>query len=380
MHRSQFQIAFDLDAALRNRFSGFYTFAKNLLCAIEQLEKRPEMILFFQKRYEKDARYILRELGPWAIARPCNIKFRWLQNIWSLLPFPFPESFLGNFDLFHSFHHFMPPYSVKPRLLTVHDLRRYVIPELYKRSKLSRFETAVKRADHFITVSNATKRDLINIFNIRAENIDVVPLACAHRPNKLPEIRRADRKRALLDGAGIDLTDYFIAFSSKDRRKNISRIIKAFESAKPVLGSKIGLIIIGAFPFAMHDRPGNIFTLGTVDDIIPWLECSIGLVFTSLYEGFGLPILEGFAAGIPVITSNCSSMPEVAGDAAIIVDPENVREIAYAIKIVFSKPQIKKGLIEAGFKRLKDFTWEKSAVKTISIYKKLITLQSNPYQ
>ena len=366
------RIAFDLDAAIRNRYSGFYTFATGLLKGIDHLEERPEMVLLFQKRYEELARGITGGLGTWAVPKPCPFKFRWLQNLWQFMPFPSMDCLVGGFDVYHCFHHFMPPQLAKPGLLTVHDLRRYCLPELYTKSRLKPFETAVKRADYFIAVSEAAKEDLCRIFNVSPERVDVVHLACSHERPGLNMEQRKQLKKELFSGNKPSFSDYLVAISSKDPRKNIKKIVQAFEAARPALPKETGLVILGRLPSPFRSSSRHIFTPGLVDDIIPWLVCSRGLIFTSLYEGFGLPVLEGFTAGTPVITSNCSSMPEVAGDAALLVDPYDVRQIRDAIKTVMLDKQAAKALTGAGCRRLKAFSWEKAAAKTVRIYERLI--------
>ena len=115
----------------------------------------------------------------------------------------------------------------------------------------------------------------------------------------------------------------------------------------------------------------NVVWAGVVDDLRPWLGCAKALIFASLYEGFGIPILEAFACGTAVITSNCSSMPEVAGDAALYVDPLSTESIAQAIVKISSDEQLRQKLITAGAERNKQFTWQRTAQDVIKIYRKL---------
>ncbi len=340
---------------------------------MNRIETPPRMILLHQKRLSSQAREIASDLGPWASTCPVGLKFRWLQNVWDFIPFPDISLFTGDYDLFHSFHHFIPPARGRPAILTVHDLRRYVLPELYPASRTDRFEKAVQRADHFIAVSEATGDDLRRIFNIPAEKIDVVHLACGISPEDMDRLDRKTMKKRLLTDLGTDATDYLLAISSKDSRKNIPRIIQAFNTAADQIGGNTALVITGRLPENLTlPESGRFFNPGEVDNIMPWLACSSGLIFTSLYEGFGLPVLEGFAASIPVITSNRSSMPEVAGDAALLVNPAKTRDIAGAISLILSNRDIVKGKIAAGRKRLRQFSWESSAEKTALIYKKII--------
>ncbi len=368
------KVVFDLDAVIRNRYSGFYTFGSGLLKGMDSIKNPPRMILLYQKKLSFQAHELESKLGPWAITCPVRFKFRWLQNIWNFIPFPDINLFTGNYHLFHSFHHFMPPSRNRPAILTVHDLRRYVLPELYPASKTKKFEKAVQRADHFIAVSESTKQDLIKFFRIPEEKIDVVHLACNISPEQIDSMDRDTIRASLMKGLGTDHKRFLVAISSKDSRKNIPRIAEAFINA--VNESRINdtaLIILGRLPENMTlPKTGNIFNPGEVDDIMTWLACSSGLVFTSLYEGFGLPILEGFAAGVPVITSSISSMPEIAGDAALLVDPKNINSIKEAIKVILENKKIVNEKIQEGKARLSMFSWEQSAVKTVHIYSKVI--------
>ncbi len=366
------RIAFDLDAALRNRYSGFYTFASGLLHGMNSIDTRPEMILFYQKRFEGLATTLMKGLGSWAEAKPCIYKFRWLQTIWKFLPVPSLRSLVGDFELYHCFHHFMPPREKRPTLMTVHDLRRYIHPGLYPKSNLRPFEIAVKRARHFIAISEETKKDLCRIFDIEPDKIHVVHLACSLDIPQLSSRQLKEMRHALLAKYGLSFEKYLVSFSSKDRRKNVERTIEAFHAALPELPRDTGLVILGRLPSSFSVRSRHVFTPGPVDDIISWLICANGLIFVSLYEGFGLPILEGFKAGIPVVTSNCSSMPEVAGGAAVLVDPYDIRKIREAIKTIILDDHMVQDLVSRGKKRLRDFSWEKTAAKTVEVYKRLL--------
>ena len=115
----------------------------------------------------------------------------------------------------------------------------------------------------------------------------------------------------------------------------------------------------------------NVFWAGVVDDLRPWLGCAKAMIFASLYEGFGIPILETFACSTAVIASNCSSMPEVGGDAALYVDPFSTESIADAMVKISNDEQLRQKLVTAGKERNKQFTWQKTAQKVIKVYKKL---------
>ncbi|MHC5179706.1 MAG: glycosyltransferase family 4 protein [Planctomycetota bacterium] len=367
------RILFDFEAVLKNRYSGFYSFGLGLLNGFAQLENRPEMVLLCSKKLASDAKQLVGNYADWASVRPVSIKMRWLENLWSFSSLPKLETLAGPFDIYHSFHHLMPPTRSAPRILTVHDLRRYVLPDLYQKSKLGRFETAVQRADHFIAVSESTKTDLCRIFDIGAEKVSVIHLAYDGQSTRLDDKQRISVQKSIPDQLNTNIERYLLAFSSPDSRKNISKIIRAFQIAKSSINNDIKLVVIGKPPKneSLPDCP-DVIMAGPVDDIGQWLCGADGLVFASLYEGFGLPILEAFACGAAVITSDCSSMPEVASDAAILVDPNSTESIADGITTLCGNPEQRKQLIIRGYERLGHFSWTQTARKTLECYQKLL--------
>ncbi len=371
-------VLFDWDAVVRNPHSGFYTFGTNLVSGLSTLEENLSLTLFFQARHQGISKRFLTGLTECQRnrirTRKCPFKFRWIERIWQLFPYPSLEALAGNYKLYHCFHHFMPPRFSGLRILTVHDLRRYRLPHLYRRSNLLPFELAVRRADHFICVSNATKRDLCSIFHVNPRAVDVVHLACKEKLTGTKQFVRGKDEDSLRT-RGIRCKRFLLAFSSKDRRKNVISIARAFDLVKESLPQGTALVIIGKLNRDEKTKVESIpmvYPVGEVDNVYPWLSQSYGLVFASLYEGFGLPILEAFSTKTPVITSNCSSMPEVAGDAALLIDPRDIREMAEAIKRLCLDRQIREELIERGKKRLNVFSWEKSAKKTLEVYRRLI--------
>jgi alpha-1,3-rhamnosyl/mannosyltransferase len=333
------RIVFDFEAVLKNRYSGFYTFGTGLLGGFGQLDDKPELVLLCSEKFASDARKLAQSFTIPATVKPVM----------------------------------MPPTKSAPRILTVHDLRRYVLPELYKKSKLARFENAVQRADHFMAVSESTKSDLCNIFGIAPEKVSVVHLAYDGKPAHYDDEHKQQIREQLQAQYKVKLGRYLLAFSSPDHRKNITRIIKAFQIAKSAIDKDIKLVVIGKPPKNESLPTGpDIIMAGAVEDVRPWLIGCGGLVFASLYEGFGLPILEAFASGVPVITSDCSSMPEVAGDAAILVSPGNTDSIAAGITTLCNDPESAGPLVNLGYQRLNDFAWRRTAEKTMELYQRLI--------
>ncbi len=377
---SDIKVAIDFNPILINRYSGFYTFGTGLLEGLAKLDKKPEMILFHSSRFASRAEEVVKyELRGITEQKTLTVKMRWLENFWNHFNYPKLEHLTGDFDIYHCFHHLMPPTRSKPRLMTVYDLRRYRLPQLYRKSKLGFFESAVKRADHFLAISRSTKEDLCSVFRIAEDKVDVVPLASGMDPVFYSQRQKDDIKDELGKKIGQQLQDYIVVISSPDSRKNVPRIVKSFQIAQESLPEELKLIVVGQLAKREHEftkklKAGfyhNVIWAGVVDDLQPWLGCAKALVFASLYEGFGIPILEAFACGTAVIASNCSSMPEVAGDAALYVDPFSVESIAGAIVKISNGKQTRQELIAAGAERNKLFTWQKTAWEVVKVYRKL---------
>jgi glycosyltransferase involved in cell wall biosynthesis len=193
------RVAIDFNPVLVNKFSGFYTFGTGLLEGFASLEEKPELTLFHSSRFASRAKEVVKyELRGQTELKTLTIKMRWLENFWNHFNYPKLEHLTGDFDIYHCFHHLMPPTTGKPRLMTVYDLRRYMLPNLYKKSKLGFFETAVRKADHFLAISQSTKEDLCSIFGIAENKVDVISLASGIDPVFYSE----QEKRPYKDRAG----------------------------------------------------------------------------------------------------------------------------------------------------------------------------------
>ena len=295
---------------------------------------------------------------------------------------PYNYFFRPKADLYH-FMGYIVPYSIKGKvILTVYDLVVELFPETMeeKNRELLRKEMqrSIKRADHIITISNSAKAELINVLGVNAENIDIISPGVDYdvfnaRIND--EMKRKIKQK-------YDLPDEYILYlGTLEPRKNISSLIKAFIklkkekkiSEKLVIAGKKGWLFSEIFDLIKSlDLENEVILTDYVDESDkPAIYQNAKLfVFPSLYEGFGMPILEAMAAGIPVITSNTSAMPEVAGDAAILVNPLSIEEISEAMLEVMNNDKLSNELISKGFDQCKKFTWSNSANKLVEIYKK----------
>jgi glycosyltransferase involved in cell wall biosynthesis len=278
-----------------------------------------------------------------------------------------------NADIIHETY-FLPKTIISPckaRIITIHDMIHEKFPQHFppKDPSTANKLKAIERADHVICVSKNTKEDLCNIFNVSSKKISVVYHGSENfiRPNsKIP----FHNKRPFLLHVG-----------GRGLYKNFIQTLKAV-AISPQLRKTFDIIAFGSGEFSKDElktirelkfQEGSVKQISGNDEILNVLyDKATALVYPSLYEGFGLPILEAMQHGCPVICSNSSSMPEVGGDAAQYFSPSSAEDLSEAIKkVVFSEAR-KIELVFNGKKRINLFSWKKCANETLNIYKKFL--------
>jgi glycosyltransferase involved in cell wall biosynthesis len=255
------------------------------------------------------------------------------------------------------------------KVLTVHDLRTLAIGDGFAKQNVFDYKKAILKSDVCVVVSECTKKDLIEHLDIDEKKIKVVYLGADERYRKIPAEDVAKVR------AKYNLHKPFLLSVGFVRRKNIPRTIQAFAASKAKDKYQLVLCCYNKTEeyqqIAKESGVGDqVHVLKGVEDheVVALYNGCHSFVFASLYEGFGLPILEAFQCGAPVITSNLSSCPEVAGDAAILVDPYKTEEITAAIDEVCSNDGLRHSLIEKGVQRAKLFSWNNFAEEMKKIY------------
>lgn len=281
-------------------------------------------------------------------------------------------------DIIHSLHYTHPLLAFTRRVVTIHDLTFLLFPDMHTRGRrwIMPFfiRRAMKHAEGVIFVSKATQSDAERMFPVGHNLRRVVPLGVS------PPLFSTDQdgaSNAVPPKMGVK-PPYLLFIGTLEPRKNIIRIVQAFERVAKkhqnltlVLAGKLGWHtreIVASIENS--DMRSRICHLGFVSEAEKWIllrNCEM-LVYPSLYEGFGLPVLEGMAAGAPVITSNLSSMPEVAGDAASLVDPNSVEAITFAIEQIIGNKTLAKQLRDDGTAQAALFTWQKMAHSMYRLY------------
>jgi alpha-1,3-rhamnosyl/mannosyltransferase len=293
-----------------------------------------------------------------------------------------PEAFFKDVDLIHSTDQFIP-IANKPLLATVMDVIPLSHPQFLKSQsrylKSSIWKKLTQRANRIITISEFSKTEITKYLGFSENQIDVIPLGVDER--YFQRVSKID-KQATLIALGIT-SPFFLFLGSIQPRKNLVRLLEAHAKLPRSLAQEYPLVIAGKLAWddgktlasiekAIDEGRAKWLNYISEDQKRCLLQSATGLAFVSLYEGFGLPITEAFASELPVITSNCSSMPEVTQEAGIIVDPENTLQITDALLSLIEDSALANHLKMLGKQRSQLFSWEENAKRTQSIYQQMI--------
>lgn len=272
--------------------------------------------------------------------------------------------------------------SKTKRILTIFDVSIYRYPEVFTtltRLYYRSMNRVTKNIDKIITISKYSKNDIIKFLHVSPNKVSVTHLGVEKHFCKIKNPALLDQVRKKLH-----LPNSFVLFvGTIEPRKNIPFLIKAFAKVKEDLPKETKLVIAGRKGWERKDTYSLPSLLGIENDVIftgqiedTYLPALYNLadvfVYPSLYEGFGLPVLEAMACRCPVITSNVSSLPEIAGKGALLINPANENELAKKIKDVIINQKIRENLIHSGFIQSEKFSWETCALQTLNIYKNVI--------
>jgi len=296
---------------------------------------------------------------------------------------------LVHYPYFDLFFHTLPILKKKKTVITLHDVIPLLFPEYFPVGLKGSFnfflqKIAIQNVDAVITDSNASQKDIFKYLGIPKNKIFVTPLAASSdfHPASKEAIKKMKQK--------YNLPDKFLLFvGSINYNKNIDRLIQAVAelgSIPLVINTRTDIysdesekqtrMVLDLVKQALIKAPENlvhIVQMETVEELNQLYSAAEFYIQPSLAEGFGLPVLEAMQTGTPVLSSNLSSLPEVAGDAGIYFDPKEVKSIKDTINKALSlKPSEKESQAEKGFRRAKEFSWEKTAQETIRVYKKVL--------
>ena len=359
--------------ARKIRDYGIGTYLRNLLRHLSRLDSQTEYVVFSRAG---DAA-LPEELGANFRTIPETVK---QYSIGEQVRIPL-DLRREKIDLFHAPHYVLPPLTPCKSVVTIHDCIHLRFPQYlpnrlgyaYARSSMW---MATRRANRVLTVSEASKRDILRYFRVPEGKIDVIYNAIDDRLGETPTAEEVERVRERYQ-----LNAPYVLYAGNIKpHKNLERLIEAFHTLRqdPDLGH-VKLLIIGdeISKYASLRRAVHRYKLhkyvrffGFVPDktLAVLYRLARVFVFPSLYEGFGFPPLEAMASGTPVITSNVSSLPEVVGDAALLINPLDPAEIAQAMRRVLMDSELREELRQRGLRRVSEFSWERSVRRVREIY------------
>lgn len=299
------------------------------------------------------------------------------KKLWTQFALPLNLTFGQTPDVFFSLGHYGPRFSRTPYAITIFDLSYLHFPQLFKKDDLYQLTNwskySIKNSKHIFAISNSTKDDIVKSYQVSPEKVTVTCMGynqALFKPQHQSKIESA-RKKFKIKG------DYIIFVGTLQPRKNIERLIEAFSLVRSKVDN-LSLVIVGKKGWlydSIFQKVKNLNLESRVvftdyvpqSDLPPLISGAKLYVLPSLYEGFGIPVVEAQACGVPVVVSNVSSLPEVVGESGILVDPNNTKLIAAGIQKITSSPKPAEDLSRKGLENAKRFSWQKCAQETLQV-------------
>jgi glycosyltransferase involved in cell wall biosynthesis len=370
-------VALHVDQLFAAAPGGIGTYIRRLVPAMAQQDPSLELSMFHARFDEPFPEPWMRSY--WTEELPHRI--RSLYPRWNLAARPPLPPAVASRDIVHApLPAAIPPAGGNQKLVvTVHDLAFLITPEHFPRPWRAMYRmglrAAVRRADALVTPSRNTAEDLLSRTKVDPEKVYVVPLAAA--AGEAPDDADVDQVLSRLKVH----PPYLLFVGTLEPRKNLVRLIRAYRRAA---ASGIPHTLVLAGPLGWHHQqilrelalrgPGDVLLTGglTEVDLDALYRRASAFVYPAVYEGFGLPVLEAMTRGVPVIVSNTSSLPEVAGGDAVEVDPGSVREIAAGIEAMLTDTALAESLATRGRARAGRFTWDETARQTLEVYERVL--------
>ena len=361
------KIAVNTRFLLKGKLEGIGWFTFEVMRRLVAMRPDDEFIFYFDRPFEDEFIFAQNVKGI-VLSPPARHPFLW----WAWFEFALPRAMKRDgIDLLFSPDGYCSLRSKVPSIMVTHDIAHHHFPALvpflarhYYNYFIPKY---LQKATKLITVSEFTKKDVCKTYAIEAEKVTVAHNGCRNIFKPLTAIEKQKIQAQFSDNC-----PYFFYAGAVHPRKNVHRLIAAFDTFKAEHSSDVKLLIGGrfgwqtgevktAFDTAKYKKDIHFLGYMTEEDLPVLMASALALVYVSNFEGFGLPVLEAMASEVPVITSTVSSLPEVAGNAALLVDPEHTAGIQVAMTKLWLQPDLRKELIEKGKKQRLKFDWDKTA-------------------
>ena len=377
-------IAVNTRLLLKGKLEGIGWFTYETLSRITRNHPEHQFLFIFDRPFSDE--FIFSDnITPIVLSPPTRHPVLWL--IWFELQIP---RILKQYkvDLFFSPDGYLSLNTQVKQLAAIHDInfvhRPEDLPWLKARYYNYFFPRFSRKANRIVTVSSYSKEDIHQTYNIEKDKIDVVYNGVNTMYMPTSEEERTVAKAKYAQG-----NDYFLFIGSLHPRKNISGLLRAFDAFKTAVQSDVRLLIVGGSMFktgdikltyeAMRHKNDVVFTgrLGN-EELHQVLGAALALTFVPFFEGFGIPVIEAMSAGVPVICSNTTSLPEVGGEAVLYVDPFDIPRIQGAMVRLYQDKELRNSLIELGFRQKEKFSWNKTAELLWGSMQKSLKFKLNP--
>jgi len=358
-----------IDARMAKTRGGIGTYTRELISQLVEIDRENRYFIFINTPVKQN---IVVNAANFSMIESSVTRRHYLtKDIWHQLFLPF---FLKNnhIDVYFNPRYILPYFSGSKMVVTIHDMIAFLYPEIWPGVSGFRIRQYIKisskRADKILTVSNCAKNDIMRILNVPEEKIKVIPCGInkeLYNPNYDKSLQNAMIKKYRI------IKKFILAIGPMGKRKNHDRLIQAYSNLPNTIKEEYQLVITGEKKGCYQDLLKIIDQLDLYEAIIfpgfiPEKEMPVLInaasifIFPSLYEGFGIPLLEAMACGTPLLASNVSSVLEVAGNAVLLFNLRSIQEMAYAIKRLISDEVLRKRLIHRGFLRIKKYSWKTS--------------------
>jgi len=319
------------------------------------------------------------DLGPLTHERPVAGFWRTYAGLGSLALANYAHAPLAAWaargsDIFHTTHLLrQTPRNVR-LTATIHDMTCWLLPEMHPAANLRAersFAEILKRADAVIAVSESTKRDAVRVLGLDPERVEAIHSGVSQAFFDVPTVAVKRVKEQY------GLTRPFLLFvGTIEPRKNVDTLLDAYSSLAPSIRDQFELVLAGPTGWARPEtlaRLREAHYLGYIPegDLAPLTAAATVFVYPSLYEGFGFPVAQAMAAGVPVVTSHTSSLPEVAGEGALLVDPKSTAELRDALARLLLSPDLRNKLAARGRARARELTWERCAARSLKFFERV---------
>ncbi len=362
--------------SVRNQYAGIGVYTKNLIAALSQVDKNNHYVLFLNPENYHGFKVGQDNFENVLVYAPFSKYYVWEQIY---LPLIVKKK---RIDILHGPRNVLPLLCKIKLVVTIHDLAFLLFPEVMKFNPINYWQTFVKRsvhnADHIISVSESTRKDIARLYDIAEHKITVTHEACNDSYKRIKD-------ESVLKGISqkYDLPERFILYvGTIEPRKNLTVLLEAMDILKKEYNLDIKLVVAGKRGWLCTGFFGTLRRLGLENNVIfagyvpgedlPGIyNLAKIFVYPSKYEGFGLPLLEAISCGVPVIASNISSIPEVVGDACVLVVHDDPKDFSRNIYELLTDKELRLKMISKGFERAKLFSWEKVAKETLKVYERV---------